>query len=333
LNNFKAGLDRIKKGFQETHSAIDVGAGAAQSLLAPVAAAFQAVGGAGEKATGGILTGDQINTALMVADGAPGTFARVRNGAAQVIGALPTAEDFGNAAKVLSKESVVSAAVKFNDKIYTGANHLEALEKAAAEHGTDVENIHTKADDNKETQFDSWVTSDGRFVDSKEAAKIVNSPHEKLDSSDHEFLNQRETTEQNLRRMWQEEGIHPAEAVHDAQADAFLKHDLTAKQDPVTLDPETELVLTETGGKPGSLSAARSDAQRSRRHPARRAARPAARQPRCRVQGGGRQAYGHGSGCADADHADGDRHPRQHGDRQGLRQFAAPQPLGLVADR
>lgn len=171
LNNFKAGLDRIKKGFQETHSAIDVGAGAAQSLLAPVAAAFQAVGGAGEKATGGILTGDQINTALMVADGAPGQFSRVRGGAEQVIGHLPQPQDF------------------------------------------------------------------------TAASKLLDSPH----------------AEANLKQLWQEEGIHPAEAVHDAHADAFLKHDLTAKQDPVTLDPETQLVLTETGGKPGSLSAARSD--------------------------------------------------------------------------
>ncbi len=33
--------------------------------------------------------------------------------------------------------------------------------------------------------------------------------------------------EANLRQLWQERGIHPAEATHDAQADAFLRHDLT----------------------------------------------------------------------------------------------------------
>jgi hypothetical protein len=93
-----------------------------------------------------------------------------------------------------AKESVSSAAVKVNDKIYTGANHLEALEKAAKELGTDVENIHTKIDDEKESQLDSWVTSSGRFIDSKEAAKLVESPHEKLDSSDPEFLGQRSPT-------------------------------------------------------------------------------------------------------------------------------------------
>jgi len=63
----------------------------------------------------------------------------------------------------------------------------------------------------------------------------------------------------NLKRMWQEQGIHPAEAVHDAQADAFLKNEITAKQDVVKLDPADEEVLTETGGKPGSLGAAATD--------------------------------------------------------------------------
>jgi hypothetical protein len=60
----------------------------------------------------------------------------------------------------------------------------------------------------------------------------------------------------NLRRMWKEDGITPAEAVHDAQTDAFLKHDITAKQVEVKLDPADLEVLTETGGKPGSLGAA-----------------------------------------------------------------------------
>jgi hypothetical protein len=168
VNSFKAGLDRIKKGFSETHSALDVGMGAFQSLTAPLSAAFQAIGGAGEKATGGILTGDQINTALMVADGAPGTFSRVRGGTEQVIGGLPATQDFAAAGKVLD------------------------------------------------------------------------SPH----------------AEANLKRMWTEDGIHPAEAVHDAQSDAFLKNEITAKQIEVKLDPEDELILSETGGRPGSLGAA-----------------------------------------------------------------------------
>lgn len=33
--------------------------------------------------------------------------------------------------------------------------------------------------------------------------------------------------ETNLKRMWTEDGIHPAEAVHDAANDAFLKHQIT----------------------------------------------------------------------------------------------------------
>jgi hypothetical protein len=171
VNSFKAGLDRMKKGLQDTHSAADVGMGAFQSLTAPLSAAFQALGGAGEKATGGVLTGDQINTALMLGDGAPGTFARVRNGAQEVIGGLPVAEDFSN------------------------------------------------------------------------AAKIMDSPH----------------ADANLKQMWQENGIHPAEAVHDAQTDEFFKNEITAARDDAKLDPADQLVLEETGGKVGDLSAARTD--------------------------------------------------------------------------
>lgn len=87
-------------------------------------------------------------------------------------------------------ERVISPAVKVNDKIYTGINHAEALQQAADELGVDIDKIHTKVDDNKQSQFDAWVTSSGRFVDSKEAARLVNSPHEKLDSLDQEFLQQ-----------------------------------------------------------------------------------------------------------------------------------------------
>ena len=72
-------------------------------------------------------------------------------------------------------------------------------------------------------------------------AKIMDSPH----------------AEANLKQMWQEDGVHPAEAVHDAQADAFLKNEITAPREEVKLDKPDEEVLTETGGKPGDLGAAR----------------------------------------------------------------------------
>lgn len=90
-----------------------------------------------------------------------------------------------------SKETVASPAIQFNDKVYTGMNHADAMERAAAEHGTTIENLHTKADDSKRSQLDAWVTSSGRLIDSKEAAKIAESPHPKLDSSDPEFLAQK----------------------------------------------------------------------------------------------------------------------------------------------
>jgi hypothetical protein len=116
-----------------------------------------------------------------------------------------------------SAERVQSAAVKVNDKIYTGANHLEALEKAAAELGTDVDKIHTKVNDAKHTQYDAWVTSTGRFIDSKEAAKIVKSPHEKLDSLDAEFTSQKaaRTRDPALEAYLKEHGVSNPEAIVD----------------------------------------------------------------------------------------------------------------------
>jgi hypothetical protein len=72
------------------------------------------------------------------------------------------------------------------------------------------------------------------------AGKVLESPH----------------AEANLKQMWQQDGIHPAEAVHDAQNDAFLKHDLTAKQESVKVEPAEEELM---GVKPGSLSAAATD--------------------------------------------------------------------------
>lgn len=82
-----------------------------------------------------------------------------------------------------------------------------------------------------------------RPEDFSNAAKVLDSPH----------------AEANLKRMWQEDGIHPAEAVHDAQGDAFLKNEITARNDNFKLDSEDELVLAETGGRPGDLGAAASD--------------------------------------------------------------------------
>lgn len=75
------------------------------------------------------------------------------------------------------------------------------------------------------------------------AGKVLESPH----------------AEPNLRRMWSEDGIHPAEAVHDAQTDAFVKNEITARREEVPIAPADAEVLTETGGKPGSLSAAAAD--------------------------------------------------------------------------
>lgn len=50
--------------------------------------------------------------------------------------------------------------------------------------------------------------------------------------------------EQNLRDLWQERGIHPAEAAHDAQTDSFLRGDLTR---PNLEPPDRSGIVTPRG--------------------------------------------------------------------------------------
>lgn len=49
-------------------------------------------------------------------------------------------------------------------------------------------------------------------------------------------------TEQNLRTLWDERGIHPAEALNDAKSDAFLKHELTQPEPPAPEKIQTAAV-------------------------------------------------------------------------------------------
>lgn len=252
-DQFKAGLDRIKKGFQETHSAYDVGAGAFQSLMSPAAAAFQAIGGAGEKASFGLLTGDQINTALMVADGAPGRFSRVRGGTEEVIGSLPQPRDFSAAAKTLGEQE---QAPPNTIRLYRGERDWGPYPN---------ERYRPRA------QF--WTTDPARAGDYGQVRYIDVPPDELAKEFFRDFKGDYQTgdadfkyhglakplppIERNLRQAWEQDGIHPAEAVHDAQRDAFVKHDLTAAdREPTELPKADEELLTETGGRPAPLSAA-----------------------------------------------------------------------------
>jgi len=64
--------------------------------------------------------------------------------------------------------------------------------------------------------------------------------------------------ETNLKEQWQERGIHPAEAVHDAQSDAFLKHELTAPRtaaEPVKLPDGLTVAEAEELGIPTAVGA------------------------------------------------------------------------------
>lgn len=59
---------------------------------------------------------------------------------------------------------------------------------------------------------------------------------------------------QRLQQVWREDGIHPSEALHDAQRDAFIRHDLTTKADEVK--PTKEFVENWPEPVPQSLGAA-----------------------------------------------------------------------------
>lgn len=49
----------------------------------------------------------------------------------------------------------------------------------------------------------------------------------------YDLLGERRQVEMNLRRMWREDGIHPAEAVHDAERDAFVKNEIVAPREEI----------------------------------------------------------------------------------------------------
>lgn len=62
--------------------------------------------------------------------------------------------------------------------------------------------------------------------------------------------------EGKLKEAWQEQGLHPSEVAHDAQNDAFLRHDLSsAAADPVDLPPNVPPSVQPLSA-PGKLLAA-----------------------------------------------------------------------------
>lgn len=158
------------------------------------------------------------------------------------VGGLPTEADFSKAAKVLvpeTPEHVIASAMVVNGKVFTGPNHIVTMDAAKAA-GLDVANAKLQ---------DGFVTSTGRFVDRQEALKLATKSDQihpdsggaditaGLDSDDLKPIPGNDWSgrfaEKNLRRMWQEDGVHPAEAVHDAANDAFLKHEITMPREEV----------------------------------------------------------------------------------------------------
>lgn len=105
-------------------------------------------------------------------------------------------------------------------------------------------------------------TSDGQIArpytkpDGTAATQIVGAmPHELDFKAGGEALGG--AAEENLKRLWTEQGIHPAEAAHDAQRDAFLKHDLVQKGEEVK--PSKDMIENWPEPVPTSLGAAVND--------------------------------------------------------------------------
>jgi hypothetical protein len=218
-------------------------------------------------------------------EGGMGRFSRpqVEGGtvAERVVGGLPTEADFSNASQVLTApksgltlREAPEGGVYTPDQIKTakGEKYFKVYNadgEAAAEILVRMEGNTARIEDilapgkPREEGRGALGTGELRSVlrqfqaQHPEIEKITG---ERVSGASMEggynLLAERRQVEMNLQRMWQEDGITPAEAVHDAQTDAFLKHDLKAPQVEVKLDPAVEEVLTETGGKPGSLGAA-----------------------------------------------------------------------------
>lgn len=64
-------------------------------------------------------------------------------------------------------EKIAAAAIKVDDKVFTGTNHGEALD-AAAKAGVDTENLASRS-----LETDGFVTTTGRYVTRKEASAIA----------------------------------------------------------------------------------------------------------------------------------------------------------------
>jgi hypothetical protein len=62
------------------------------------------------------------------------------------------------------------------------------------------------------------------------------------------------TVEANLHRAWHEDGIHPAEAVHDAQRDAFARHDITTEPTVARIPVDDAVLLEQAGMIPRALA-------------------------------------------------------------------------------
>ncbi len=94
------------------------------------------------------------------------------------MGSKPKARAAEKPVEVAKPETVSEAAINLNGKIYTGTNHLAAVEKAAAAEGLTTEQFFAKYSQAENPILDDaaqgFVTSTGRYVDRVEAHKLAN---------------------------------------------------------------------------------------------------------------------------------------------------------------
>ncbi len=146
----------------------------------------------------------------------------------QPVGGLPKAEDFTTAAELL--RGGAAPAVMFDGKVIKGRpgeTHADILERNNIPFDTKYPRLDA----------DLFVLGDGEVVNRNEMSRrgLAETAEDLRDFGLRPTKEQMATPyeqrlgniESHLRDLWEERGIHPAEAVHDAKTDAFFQSEIT----------------------------------------------------------------------------------------------------------
>ncbi|WP_316176269.1 hypothetical protein [Bradyrhizobium sp. SZCCHNRI1073] len=174
----------------------------------------------------------------------------------RTVGTLPTETDFAAASDVMTRpKSGVSLRPAPEGGVYT-PDQIKAGEKYFKVYGADGEvkaEALVKIDGNTAKVEDILAPGkpreEGRGTlgprEMRDVLRQFREQHPEIEKitgervsgaaaeGGYDLLGERRQVEMNLRRMWEEDGIHPAEAVHDAQADAFFRNEVTAPREEI----------------------------------------------------------------------------------------------------